>query len=143
MKIKNGQIDFYSKWLLNHLELGGKQSRMRMKFIELLSGHAEAFRKYHMQLLKEHCHLDENGNPKVIPLDGGRGQYDIVDPIAFEHDLTELCEESFSIAVDETNRDMLLSVKDSVESCPAVWSGDAAVEYELLCKLFDEVDKER
>ena len=51
--------------LLYDLSLRGKQSRHRTKFIKLLHERNEEYREDIKQLLKEHCHLDENGEPKI------------------------------------------------------------------------------
>ncbi|QJD83999.1 hypothetical protein [Cohnella herbarum] len=139
MRIKYGEIAFYSKWLMNHLSLAGKQSRMRMKFIELLVVKSEELGKYHVQLLKEHCHLDEEGNPRIVEVEGEQARYDVVDSVVFERDFKELLEEEFHIEENEENLEMLLSVRQSIENCPTAWSGDQALEYEMVAKLFDQI----
>lgn len=143
MKIKNGQIEFFSNWLLNNLQLAGKKNRMRMKFIGILAIKAEEFRKYHLQLLQEHCHLDEQGNPKVIQLENERGQYDVIDQVAFEHDFMELLSEEITIEENDENKMMLVSLKESIEECPKEWSGEEAIEYEQICQRFDDIYAEQ
>jgi hypothetical protein len=142
MKIKNGQIDFYTRWLLNQLKLAGKKNRMRMKFLETLAARGEELRKYHLQLLKEHCSLDEQGNPVIVQAEGEQGRYEVMDELAFEQDFRELLEETFTIEENEENKEMLLVLKESIEECPEVWAGEAAIEYEQICKLFDTIYEE-
>ncbi|MFC4304099.1 hypothetical protein [Cohnella boryungensis] len=142
MKIKNGQIDFYTRWLLNQLKLAGKKNRMRMKFLEILAARGEELRKYHLQLLKEHCSLDEQGNPVIVQAEGEQRRYEVMDELAFEQDFRELLEEAFTIEENEENKEMLLVLKESIEECPETWAGEAAIEYEQICKLFDTIYEE-
>lgn len=140
MKIKYGEIEFYSKWLLEHLTLAGKRSRMRVRLIEILGEHQAKFERFRMDLIKEHAQLDENGDIVVIERDeNGSGQADIIDPEAFRSDLQELLLEEFVVEENETNREMLLVLKECVDECPVAWSGQAALEYEAVCRLFEGI----
>ncbi|MEW9503424.1 hypothetical protein AB1471_16800, partial [Jeotgalibacillus marinus] len=51
--------------LLFDLPLKGKQSRHRSKCIKALDERLKEVAEQEQELLKEHCHLDEEGNPKI------------------------------------------------------------------------------
>lgn len=138
VKIKNGEIEFYSTWILNNLSLSGKRSRMRMKFLSILDKQYVEFRKYHIELLKDHCSLDEVGNPKVVKKDS-RDVFDIIDEEKFHNEYMELALEEFTIEENDQNKEMLIILKTSIEECETEFIGQAALDYEHVCVLFDRI----
>ncbi|MEW9503398.1 hypothetical protein AB1471_16655, partial [Jeotgalibacillus marinus] len=51
--------------LLFDLPLKGKQSRQRSKLVKVLDERLKEVAEQEQELLKEHCRLDEEGNPKI------------------------------------------------------------------------------
>ncbi|TVX97967.1 hypothetical protein [Cohnella terricola] len=139
MKIKYGEVQFLAKWLLQNLSLAGKSNRMRIRFVEILGIKANELRKYYLQLLQEHCYLDDQGVPKTVTVENDQTTYDVIDPTAFERDLRELLEETFTLELNDENKEMLLSIRQSLIDCPTPWSGDQALEHEMVAKLFDQI----
>ena len=140
MKIKYGEIDFYYDWLLNNLKLSGKNNRMRMKFLEILQNNKQEYEKHRYQLIKENSRLDENGNIIILNVDkNGAGEADIIDREKFYKELMELNLEEFVVEENETNKEMLLTLKKCVEECPIEWQGEDALKYEVVCRLFDNI----
>ena len=113
---------------------------MRTRFKNLLIDKYILFKKEHMQLLKEHCNLDENGNPKIIrdeKLD--KNVFDVKDFHAFEKAYAELLQEEVIIAENEENRAMLESVRDSVLNCGIEFTGKEADMYNRFCEIVEQI----
>ncbi|OME55377.1 hypothetical protein BSK59_12925 [Paenibacillus odorifer] len=141
MKIKYGEAKFYSEWVLNNLSLSGKHSRMRMKFSNILENKYIEFKNYHLELLKEHCNLDPLGNPIVIEADGKK-VYDVIDIALFNQEYAILRNETFTIEENDENKEMLTILKKEIEDVTLELIGESAIEYELVCLLFDDIYSE-
>ena len=87
------------------------------------------------ELRKEHCHLDEDGEPKKTA-DGKR--WDVKDEDAFIADQEELFEETYTLEGGNVSG-YLKTMKDVLLECEMEWSGQDAELYDLLC---DELEKE-
>lgn len=133
VKIENQKLGQAINLLFN-LSLRGKQSRHRSKFIKQLEGMLKEFADQEQELLKEHCHLDENGNPKTI--DNGT-RWDVRDLEAFVKDKKELYEEERVIEGGDA-QEMLKTVKEVLLNCDKEWSGQEAVIYDYLCEQFEK-----
>ena len=124
--------------LLYDMPLRGKQSRHRTKFINLLEGQLQEHKKDSHALLKEHCHLDEKGEPKTID----DGQYwDLKDIEAFLKDKKELDEEIFVIE-GGNHHGMLKTVKEILDDCDKEFSGQEAMIYDYICEKIEEGEDE-
>lgn len=124
--------------LLYGLSLKGKQSRHRTKCIKLLNERLNELQEQENELLKEHCHLDEEGNPKTK--ENGT-MWDVKDPDAFSKDRAELYEEKMVIE-GGNNQEMLSTVKDVLFDCDKELSGQEAEIYDYLCDQFEEGEDE-
>ncbi len=130
--IENGRLGQVINLLFN-LSLKGKQSRHRSKLIKALDTRLTEVAEQEKELLKEHCHLDENGEPKKKDND----QYwDIKDLDAFTKDKKELYTEEMVIEGGD-NHGMLKTVKEILFDCDVEWSGQEAATYDYLCELFE------
>ncbi|KYC94358.1 hypothetical protein B4102_3579 [Heyndrickxia sporothermodurans] len=134
VKIENQKLGQAINLLFN-LSLKGKQSRHRSKFIKALNEKLNEFAEQEQELLKEHCHLDENGEPKKTE-DGTIKVEDIKDIDAFTKDRTELYEEERVFEGGDAQV-MLKTVKDVLLNCEREWSGQEAVIYDYLCEQFE------
>lgn len=132
--IINEAIEFFYE-----LKLKGRQSRMRSKLIKLLNERSQEFVEQQQELLKEHCNLDEQGNPKIIKKDGNE-VYDIKDLEAYAKDRQELFEEEYIIEGAD-NQLMLRTVREILDECDVELSGRKAVLYDHLCEIF-KVDED-
>jgi len=138
VKIENGKLAQVIN-LLYDLPLRGKQSRYRTKFIKLLNAQLEEYQQDFKQLLKEHCHLDENGEPKTK---NNGTQWDVKDVDAFIKDKKELDEEVFVIE-GASKQDMLKTVKEVLFNCDREFSGQEAETYDYICEKFEEGEDEQ
>jgi hypothetical protein len=130
-----------SDFLLNELELEGRKNRMRMKFLRILEEKYKEFKQYHWQLLKEHCRLDELGNPKTKKIDG-RNVYDVIDEEKFKQEYEDLVNEEVFIAEDEENKKMLLTLQEAIMNCPNKYKGEKALIYDRLYDIFENIYQE-
>ncbi|MED4916705.1 DUF1617 family protein [Geobacillus thermodenitrificans] len=119
--------------LLYDLPLKGKQSRHRTKFIKLLHERLEEYREDIKQLLKEHCNLDESGEP-VVKDDN---TYDVKDIEAYIKDKKELDEEEIVIEGGDV-QGMLKTVKEILFNCDREFRGEEAMIYDYICEKFEE-----
>lgn len=136
VKIENNMLGQVIN-LLFDLPLKGKQSRHRTKFIKMLNARLVEYQKDFKELLKEHCNLDEEGNPKTK----NDGQHwDVKDKDAFVVDKKELDEEVFIIE-GANNQEMLKTVKEVLFNCDKEFSGQEAMIYDYICEKFEEDDE--
>lgn len=136
VKIENAKLGQAINLLFN-LSLKGKQSRHRTKFIKLLDERLKEVAEQENELLKEHCHLDEKGEPKT--LDNGT-KWDVKDLEAFSKDKKELYEEELVIDGGDAHG-MLKTVKQVLLECDKEFSGQEAMTYDYLCDQFEGDDE--
>lgn len=120
--------------LLYEMELAGKRSRHRTRFIQQLSDRLELLSEEELILLKDYCELDEEGNPKMVKKDE-RQEYVFKDVHGFVKEQEELFDESMVIE-GEDNKVMLVTVREALDECETAYSGEDATLYEYLCKQF-------
>lgn len=120
--------------LLFTLPLKGKQSRHRSKFIKELEVKLKDFSDQERELLKEHCNLDEEGNPKTI--ENGT-KWDVKNLDLFTIDRTELYEEERVFEGGDA-QGMIKTLKDVLLNCDREWCGQDAVIYDYLCEKFEK-----
>ncbi len=136
VKIENQKLGQAINLLFN-LSLKGKQSRHRTQFIKALEEKLKDFAEQEKELLKEHCYLDEKGEPKTI--ENGT-KWDVKDLDAFAKDRTELYEEERVFEGGDA-QGMLKTVKDILLNCDKEWQGQDAVIYDYLCEQFEGADE--
>lgn len=121
--------------LLAQLSLKGKQSRHRSKLIKELNTRFEEVVEDEKALLKQHCHLDENGEPKKTNEDRN---WDVKDEEAFAADRKDLLEEKLVLEGGNITG-YLKTMKEVLLNCEVEWSGADAAIYDYLC---DELERE-
>lgn len=136
VRIKNMDLVQAQKMFYN-LRLKGRESRHRTRFIKLLDERIQEFSEQEMQLLKEHCHLDEDGNPKKT--EDGR-YWDVKDIEAYAKDRRELYNEEFILEGADIQKTLLV-VRDILDNFDEEISGEEAMVYDRLCESF-KVDEE-
>ncbi|MGD6873025.1 DUF1617 family protein [Sutcliffiella horikoshii] len=134
--IENGKLGQAIDLLFN-LSLIGKQSRHRTSLILIMNERLKEVEVQEKELLKEHCYLDEAGEPKKKDND----QYwDIKDIETFVQDKKELMEEELVIEGGD-HHGMLKTVKSILLDCDVEFSRQQAVIYDYLCELFEGGDE--
>lgn len=115
---------------LNSLNLKGKDSRSRSKFIRLLEQYFEELKDDELELLKEFDLLDENGNIKQ--------ELNDTDSIRlFNTEQEKLYSEQVIINCED-NIDRMNTLKEVLENLDTELSGDDAYIYDYL---LDEMEK--
>lgn len=140
VKLKNATLGQVIDLLFN-MSLKGKESRHRSQFIRVLDEQLKEVEKQEKELLKEHCHLDEEGNPKIIDTESGRF-WDVKDTKAFSADKTELYDEKF-ILEGANAQGMLKTIKKVLVETDMEFSGEKAVLYDYLCEQFDHIEDQK
>lgn len=138
VKLKNATLGQVIDLLFN-MSLKGKESRHRSQFIRVLDEQLKEVEKQEKELLKEHCHLDEEGNPKTVEKEEGT-YWDVKDVKAFAADKTELYEEEFVIEGGNAYG-MLKTLKNVLLNTDVAFSGREAVLYDYLCEQFEKNDE--
>lgn len=115
---------------LNSLNLKGKDSRSRSKFIRLLEKYFEELKDDELELFKEFDLLDENGNIKQDTNDT-----DIIR--LFNTEQEKLYSEQVVINCEDII-DRMITLKEALENLDTELSGDDAYIYDYL---LDEMEK--
>lgn len=115
---------------LNSLNLKGKDSRSRSKFIRLLEKYFEELKDDELELLKEFNLLDENGNIK-------QETNDTESIRLFNTEQEKLYSEQVVINCED-NIDRMNTLKEVLENLDTELSGDDAYIYDYL---LDEMEK--
>ncbi|WP_209020046.1 hypothetical protein [Jeotgalibacillus proteolyticus] len=129
----NGAIN-----LLSQLSLKGTNSRHRSKMIKALSTHLKEVGDDEKEILKQHCRLDEHGEPKKTA--DGRA-WDVKDLKTFVKDRDELYAEKLILEGGKA-WGYLRTVKDILLECEMEWSGADAEIYDYLCDEFERIEEE-
>ncbi|WP_416144898.1 hypothetical protein [Planococcus koreensis] len=125
---------------LYEMPLKGRQSRHRTKLVKLLDAHLVTVTDDERQLLKEHCHLNEEENPKTIEVNG-QEIWDVKDAEAYSKDRTELLEELF-ILEGGAHEALVATVSNALEEYDGDLQGPDAVFYDVLCEVFESAQDE-
>ncbi len=142
LKIKANQIKGFADFLMS-LELKGTKSRMRVRLVKMLDEKLESIQQEYIDhVVKEHCQLDEEGNPKTKDVNGQR-HWDIKDDKQedFNKDYLELWNETHVIE-GEDNKVMFVSVRESVLNCDKAFSGQEALMFDQWCDLVEAMDED-
>ena len=123
--------------LLSELSLKGKQSRHRSKFIKLLDDRLTELEEDESNIRKEHCHLDDDGEPKTTN-DGASWDVKEENQKDFENDILELREEQFVITGGDKT-EYMKTVKVILDECDKEFSGQEAALYDYLYDQIEQV----
>ncbi|WP_336761615.1 hypothetical protein [Paenibacillus sp. USHLN196] len=137
MKIYNHQLEKLIVFL-HSLELERKDSRMRTRFKNLLIDKLQTVLDETVDINKQYIAYDENNQPVKE-----NGDYLIKDNVKRMADINELMNEAYEIPQDINNREMLLSIRDSVlNHSPVTFKGDEADTYDMVCELVEQIEYE-
>lgn len=155
-KIKNKFLIGLGSWL-NELQLSGKESRERSRFVSLIVDGLTENEKFRSELIKKYAEKDADGNPRK-KIDETVGEVWDLTPEnqeAFAKEYTELMDEDFIIDVLEGNKEKIKVVTDIVLNTSYVFGpkeGDSTEEktakirqmndYGIWCESFEAVSKE-
>lgn len=139
MKLYNYEIDALAE-LLFEMELKGKDSRMRTRFIKIIASHlSDVVQKERADLIQEYAEKNEDGSMKTVE-DSEQDVY--INPnreTEFYNELKILMAEEFHIEETEGHKNMLLSVADTVINGDVSVKGEMATLYDRWCEEFEGV----
>lgn len=116
------------------MNLKGKQSRHRTKFVKLLQKHFKEFSEDEKNLLEEHAERDESGE---IKRGEQPGSYVIENKEAFMKDKIELFSEKIVFDAGE-HEEMLKTIARILEEYDGELNGADAELYDVLATEFEE-----
>lgn len=152
-KIKNKFLVGLGSWL-NELQLSGKESRERTRFVNLLVDRLTENEKFRAELIRKYAQKDEEGNPKKRMEEGAGEIWDLLpeDMEKYAKEYNEMMDEEFVIDVLEGNKEKVKVVTDIVLNTNYVFGpkeGDSAEEkqakirqmndYGIWCEAFEAV----
>lgn len=132
------ELEYVIKFL-TQLKLIDHESRMRTRFVKLLTSRLQLFMEEYLEVVKEHAQLDSNNEPVIVQVDD-QEVYDIKDQAKFQKSLQPLHEEEFVIEVDDNNQNMVKSVTNSILNCGLEFSGQDAYNFDSLCERFENLE---
>lgn len=137
MKMKNIELESFINFL-DTLKLVDRASRMRTRLKRKLVEKHKLFEEERMEIANQYAKKQENGE-SVIENRDGQNVIVIDDIESANKAFTELFLEDVVIEENEENKNMLLSVKDSVLNCGFVFEGDQADAYCRWCEILEDV----
>lgn len=138
MRIRNHEIKRFMNFLME-LELRGRESRLRTRFVKLLAERQKLVEDEHYQLIVQHSNLDENNKPLIVERDG-QTMYDVQDIVSFNRDYHILLNEEFIIDETEERKEMLLLIKDVILNCEKTFKGEEAILYDRMCDIVEKIN---
>lgn len=134
IRMHNIEVESLSSFLLE-LNLKGKESRMRTRFMKTLQEQVEVIRGEHQELIKQFAKFE--GDEPVIVEKDGQQVYDVEDLDGFNKEYNELMLEQFVIEVTEANKDMIEVVRKAVIECDKEFSGNDALVFDRYCEIME------
>lgn len=137
MIFKNSEIEPLMGFLYE-MKLKSKASRMRTRFISKLNQHvSEYITPEKESLIDQYAEKDENG--EAILAENKKGIKLIEDKIPeFYEEFKILMDEDFVLDEIDSNREMILSVAESVLNYDIELSGQIAILYDQWCEKMEE-----
>lgn len=146
VKIKNIHLLGLASWL-NELELSGKETRIRSRFVTKLADRYQENEKFRVEMITKHSKLDEEGNP-IIAEDGKSYEFDDKDALVKE--LTDLYNEKFTVTLPDDEFEALKKIVLDTDYVFGPKEGDneqeriakirQANDYEVWCEVFESVE---
>lgn len=137
MKLYNGEIDKLVNFLLEEA-LDRIQTRLRARFINLVKNRVDEFNKEVQDIQYKYAEKDEYGEIKIVDI-----MITILDQNSFNKEYNEIALEEFVIDELESNRSVLLAIKNIVLNTKREeFKGIKAMEYERWCEIVEQIKYE-
>jgi hypothetical protein len=137
MRIKNIEVEPLITFLME-MELKGRDSRFRTRFVKLLMERQTLIEGEHKDLIKQFSSIGEDGQPNTIE-QNGKSFYDVQDKVGFNKEYFMLMNEDFIIEETEERKEMLILLKDVILNCEMTFMGGEALKYDRWCDIFEEI----
>jgi len=150
LRIKNQYLLGLASWLAE-LPLVGKESRMRTRFVNLLSERIKENQDIHRKILDKYVEKDKDGKMKEEEVNGIKTLVISEDKKeSADKEYKELLDEEFVVDALEANKEMLEVIKDVVLNTDFVFGPKAddspqqkvakyrqSQDYEQWCQAFE------
>lgn len=143
--IQNQYILGLASWL-HELNLSGRQSRVRSRFVATLSNRYQENEKFRQELIEKYGKKDKKG--ALIKTEDGKS-YILEDKDKFVAELKDLLEEEYTVTLDGNDGAVLKSVvldtdyvfgpKDSMTEEEKVAKMRQANDYAAWCEAFEKM----
>lgn len=140
MKIINAEAQDFANFLMS-IDLIGRDSRFRTRFVRLLMERVQQVKSEHAELIKQFARFDEEGNPIIVKING-QDAYDVPDRASFNKEYNLLLNEEYVIDETEERKEMLLLIKDIILNCQKTFKGREALEYDRWCEIVEAIKYE-
>lgn len=139
MKFKNHELEALAQILFD-IPLKGKESRMRTRFLAMLTEHlGNVVNKEKQFLIEEYADRNLDGTIKTSEENPNDIYIQKEKQDEFYKEFNDLMNEDFHIEENEANKMVLLTVADIMLNGDFEVSGDVAVLYDKWCDQFEEV----
>ena len=144
--IENQHILGLASWL-HELNLSGRQSRVRTRFVKTLSDRYQENEKFRQELIEKYGKKDKG---QLVKTEDGKS-YVLGDKEKFVQELQDLLEEQFVVTLDNndanTLKEMVLDTdyvfgpKEGTTPEEKAAKSRQANDYEVWCKSFEEMKR--
>ena len=148
------EVSDFLTWF-NSVQLIGKESRFRSRFVNMLSMYLTELENKKREIVSRNANKDSEGNPVFVIDQKGRRIYDIPKENSGKtnEEYQKLMQEDCLIVIDHVNKEIFKSVKDTVLNTDFVFGPtdndpeivrnakiQLANKYALWCESFETLD---
>ena len=126
-------------WL--NTPLHNKQARARNRFLKIISERNQELEDNRMELLKQYCKKDKEGEPVMKKTDNGLQEYDFVeeDYEKFQKEYGEMQIEDFIIDILPSNKEDIMIVRDILDDLKKPLELRESFVYEEVMTAFEKI----
>lgn len=140
MLLQNKYLFAIASWF-NSLELVGYQSRMRTKFVKVLTEHAQKIDDERKAILESYAKKEEDGKFVLVKDANGMESYDLDDEdvLKFKAEYQDVLDKNAIFLVDDSNRDIYNTLKRIIAETDKKVGGEVAEAYDAFCDALEKV----
>ena len=138
LKIKNYELETLA-YLLYEMKLGGKKSRMRTKLFKILQNHLKDLQEASDALISEYAVHDESGQLVYVDENKTQIQLDMQTGMNYYKEYEILSNEIVVFEVNEANKDMILTVAQSLLDEEIELNKNEATIYDNICEQLEDI----
>jgi hypothetical protein len=135
MRMLNRELKDFVQFLMN-IELAGKQSRMRSRFVKVVADRLQEMEEFRMSLVEKYANKEPDGSISIVG-----SVYDFPDDkrALFDTEYEEVLSEQFILDDTEERIDMLHTIKDAILNVETKFSGVSALQYDRWCDIVEAI----
>jgi hypothetical protein len=141
MRLPNHLIAPFTEFLLS-LELPFRQSRLRSKLVKQARLHLQELQGFEQELIEKYGDKDETGKLVTTPQENGSVQITVTNKEnveAYNKEYSTLMREDWVIDESESNKDMLLTMRDVILNYEGTLSGEQAMQFDVYADAFENL----